>query len=94
MAGRLDRKSGVTMEHCVAAARSAGAPRDTLRWFVDHLTGDNALARKAQVSAHSQRTGFRVGVQGLRLGGCRGACDADGSGWHELCGRPAHPTPS
>lgn len=33
---------------CVGC-RSHGAPPDVQRWFIDHLTGDNALMRKAQV---------------------------------------------
>eukprot|EP00887_Chlorella_sp_A99_P002232 scaffold10.g2232.t1 len=49
LAGRVDRRSGVTMEHFVAVARTAGAPRNVLRWFIDRLSGDNALARKAQL---------------------------------------------
>lgn len=51
MAGRLDRKAGVTMDHMIAAARVHGAPPEVLRWFIDRVTGDNALMRKAQYYA-------------------------------------------
>ncbi|KAL4852826.1 hypothetical protein ACK3TF_006093 [Chlorella vulgaris] len=47
-AGRVDRRSGLTMEHFIAAARAHGAPPEVLRWFIDHISGEGALLRKAQ----------------------------------------------
>lgn len=51
MASKLDRRAPITMEHFVSAARSNGAPVPAVRWFVDRLTGDNALVRRAQLYA-------------------------------------------
>ncbi|KAL4440601.1 hypothetical protein ABPG75_003602 [Micractinium tetrahymenae] len=48
MAGRQDRKSGLGMDQFIAAARAHGAPPEVLRWFIDRLTGPDALQRKAQ----------------------------------------------
>ncbi|EFN53979.1 hypothetical protein CHLNCDRAFT_135924 [Chlorella variabilis] len=48
MAGRADRKAGLSMEHFLAAARAHGAPAEVQRWFIDRITGEGALLRKAQ----------------------------------------------
>lgn len=50
-AGRLDRRSPVTVDAYVAAARAHGAPVATVRWFVDRIQGEGALARRAQLYA-------------------------------------------
>jgi hypothetical protein len=51
VASRLDRRAPITVEHVVAAARAAGAPVPIVRGLADRITGENALARRAQVYA-------------------------------------------
>jgi hypothetical protein len=51
LASKLDRRAPISMEHFVDAARGHGAPVSTVRWFVDRITGDNALVKRAQLYA-------------------------------------------
>jgi hypothetical protein len=48
MAGKVDRRRPVSMEQFVIAAKEHGAPVQTMRWFIDRITGDGALVKKAQ----------------------------------------------
>lgn len=47
MAGKVDRRGPVSMEQFVIAAREHGAPVQTMRWFIDRITGEGALVKKA-----------------------------------------------
>ena len=49
MASKIDRRTPITMEDFVSVARRHGAPVPAVRWFVDRLTGDNALVVRAQL---------------------------------------------
>jgi vacuolar protein sorting-associated protein 16 len=48
MAGKVDRRGPVSMEQFVIAAKEHGAPVQTMRWFIDRITGEGALVKKAQ----------------------------------------------
>ncbi len=51
MASRLDRRAPVSIEHFIAAARAHNAPVPTIRWFIDRISGDSGLIRRAQLYA-------------------------------------------
>ena len=51
MASRLDRRAPVSIEHFIAAVRAHNAPVPTIRWFIDRISGDSGLIRRAQLYA-------------------------------------------
>jgi vacuolar protein sorting-associated protein 16 len=49
MASKLDRRAPVTIEHIISAVRAHNAPVPTIRWFIDRISGDSGLLRRAQL---------------------------------------------
>lgn len=49
IAGKLDKRSFNTIEAFITTARTYGAPTAVVRTFVDKLTGEGALQRRAQL---------------------------------------------
>jgi hypothetical protein len=62
--------------HCTTC-RAHGAPPEVLRWFIDHISGEGALLRKAQVRTgpDSRQLGRGCAVMGGVAQG-RAACCA------------------
>lgn len=49
MAGKLDRRAPITIDHFIAAVQAHAAPAQVVRWFADKLVGDDAIVKKAQI---------------------------------------------
>lgn len=71
--------------------RAHGAPAEVQRWFIDRITGEGALLRKAQVGKHVWvgGAGPGCGVQAGRL--ARGEPVPPGSLWGRSAGAAASP---
>ncbi|RMZ53249.1 hypothetical protein APUTEX25_005238 [Auxenochlorella protothecoides] len=90
---RLDRYSLLTLEHYAHAAQAHGAPPEVLRWIVDRVSGDGAVARKAMLFSElgMQREAAALAphlaqappgqAEGGVLGSLRGALQSGVGGW-------------